>query len=359
MPPWMRELTRRGYGSPTRRLLKSTSATRLQVQWFGDFARRGAFGRPAASWRHRKPSDRSLRHLMPCFPSRRSAPPTLDSCVWPARSRRWTGSCGLMPWREPRASKTRECLECSRLGSSVLASRLERVRCQAGTDYPELAPDRVTVLSDTDRVDDLIAHSVPFVVVETAGQAEQLVDVLGMKGLADAARFEVVPVLLRDPVPLADEFPPLRWYLPDDRQGLLLARCSELIERVETQAGASQTEKQFVLTPTTAYWVQTGSDLELLLRLRSELDLPVSEEDCRNIVSRMDRPGSRCEAGEAPRHQGFPRAPGRRSWRRCAAGEASGFGGRSRQGRRSCCRSRRACAGRLRADGPECPARVP
>ena len=108
-----------------------------------------------------------------------------------------------------------------------------------------------------------------------------------MKVLKDAAQFEVVPVLLRDPAPLGDEFPALRWYLPDDQAGLLLARCSELIERVETARGASETEKQFVLTPATAYWVQSGGDLELLLRLRAALDLPISEEDCHKIVSRM------------------------------------------------------------------------
>jgi superfamily II DNA or RNA helicase len=163
----------------------------------------------------------------------------------------------------------------------------DQIRAQAGEEFVSLPPAEVTVLSEVGRASDLAAHAVPFIAVRTSADANLLVKRLGMKSLAESARFEVAATLIRDPAPLVDEFPPLQMYMDSKYEGLSLARCSELSERVITVQGTTELPRPFALTPSTAYWNESGGDVELLRTLRRELDLPITEEDCQNIATRQ------------------------------------------------------------------------
>ena len=182
------------------------------------------------------------------------------------------------------------CTDARSLGALLVAMletelRPSKIRAQVGNSFDALPAAQVTALSDSSRAPDLAAHSVPFVIVDSVSHAERLVSVLGMKSLGDAARFEIVAVPVLEPSPLVDEFPPLRWYIPDQHANLLLARCSDLSERVVTAEGTTEVEKPYVLTASTVYWTQAGDDYDLLSRLRVDLDLQIDEEDCRKLAS--------------------------------------------------------------------------
>jgi superfamily II DNA or RNA helicase len=210
-------------------------------------------------------------------------------------------------WADATA-RAASCTDPAALGALLVGMftaglRPDRVYAQVGQAFDRLPPTQVTVIWNETRAADLLAHGVPFVTVTTAAHAEQLVDGLGMKSLAEAARFQVIAVQIREPAPLVDEFPPLRWYIPEEHAGLLLARCSELSERVITAEGTTEVDRSYLLTPSTVFWNQAGGDLELLRRLRIDLDLRIDEDDCTNVASRranQEREGRLAELRALP-----------------------------------------------------------
>lgn len=160
------------------------------------------------------------------------------------------------------------------------------IRCRAGDGFGSFLPSEVVVVSDPEDLERVRRHKIPVVLAPSQQAADSLVTDLGMHRMADSVRIVVEGSLVRDPAPLIDEFPPLRWYLPPERRGLLLARCDELQEAIVTPAGTTYEDREYVLDDDRAWWLDRLGDLDLLHRLRSDLGLAITDEDCDKLANR-------------------------------------------------------------------------
>ena len=107
-----------------------------------------------------------------------------------------------------------------------------------------------------------------------------------MVPMDDSVRIVVEGSVLRDPMPLIDEFPPLRWYLDEAGTSLVLARCSELNETIVTSSGTTYEDREYVRDDIQIWWLDRLGDAALLLRLRDDLGLAITDEDCARLAAR-------------------------------------------------------------------------
>ncbi|MGW7824140.1 DEAD/DEAH box helicase [Streptomyces puniciscabiei] len=113
----------------------------------------------------------------------------------------------------------------------------ETVRCRVGNEWQMRPDNEIAVALTRAEYEELIREKHPALLVDAEAdreQAQYMITEWGMRRVTDVVekRVRAVPVGL--PVPLLDEYPPLRQRLGSRANGALLQRCSELEEVVRT-----------------------------------------------------------------------------------------------------------------------------
>jgi superfamily II DNA or RNA helicase len=193
-------------------------------------------------------------------------------------------------WMEA-VDRADECEDDPTLGALVMAS-VQRgivptsIRCRVGATFENRPPGDVTVTDDPEELSKLVPHAVPVLLAPSTEAAAALISTIGMRPASDSVRFEVDAVPLRDAVPIVDEFPALRLYMHDAHLGLLLARCTELREGIVTSLGTTYTDRDYIRDEARIWWHDSLGDEALLRRMRDDLSLPITEDDCRTLATR-------------------------------------------------------------------------
>ncbi|MFG3064415.1 DEAD/DEAH box helicase [Streptomyces sp. NPDC048231] len=120
----------------------------------------------------------------------------------------------------------------------------EAVRCRVGDEWQMRPDNEIAVALTRAEYEELIREKHPALLVDAEGdreQAEYMITEWGMRRVSDVVEKRVRAVPVGPPVPLVDEYPPLRQRLGSRANGLLLQRCSELEEVVRTPNGSRPT----------------------------------------------------------------------------------------------------------------------
>jgi superfamily II DNA or RNA helicase len=120
----------------------------------------------------------------------------------------------------------------------------ETVRCRVGNEWQMRPDNEIAVALTRAEYEELIREKHPALLVDAVGdreQAEYMITEWGMRRVSDVVEKRVRAVPVGPPVPLVDEYPPLRQRLGSRANGLLLQRCSELEEVVRTPNGSRTT----------------------------------------------------------------------------------------------------------------------
>jgi superfamily II DNA or RNA helicase len=187
--------------------------------------------------------------------------------------------------------RSESCVDDAALGALV-ADLVEAgkppstIRCRAGTEFGPHAPDAVTVTADPEELARLVPHGIPVLLVPSTSAVDAVVEALGSRTAAEGVRFEVEAAVVRDPAPLVDEFPALRFRLEHSAQGLMLARCTEILFATVTPRGKSVVPREFMIHEGIIYCLDSLGDLELIRRLAESLRLDLTPSEMATLASK-------------------------------------------------------------------------
>jgi superfamily II DNA or RNA helicase len=164
------------------------------------------------------------------------------------------------------------------------------IRCRVGHSHDVRPTATVTVVSDPDLVVLLDQTAEPYVHVETAEQAQLLIERWSLRDANTAVRSEVAPVESGEAEALADAYPMLRPRLDPHQRAMLLQPCSEIrIDRF-TESGRISESKQIIVEGDTIFYCDDIDQRRLLMDVAGTLGIVLTDADVdaifRNLAAR-------------------------------------------------------------------------
>ena len=280
-------------------------------------------------------------------------------------------------WADVPDTLVDECLAAAAAGPVTEAARLyvaladepaidrpESLRCMQGGTATLAAPETVAVCDD-ESVGELLAQGAACVLpVSSREQKQKLLDAWGLTDASELVARRIAVAPLGDPIPLVDEFSPLRRRLDPSKRSLELQRCDEIRIVEEAVGGTRSSDVDFARDGDRLYCLDDLGPPALLRRIGRELGIDMAPDEIERVLQGAENRrvkdltrkvrglGFRCRApGGAPRGRGAALAPSalgaqclhRPTWRAYArtARRARDLGARRRRDQDLRCRAGR------------------
>jgi len=160
--------------------------------------------------------------------------------------------------------------------------------CEVDSQVKCLSPGDILVTCSRLERARLVSDGRAFIEVESEGEVDSLVRHWGLMPASTAVMTQVVAIPAGDPTPLTDEFPGISFFIADQADDLLLARCAELRVESVTDSGKTSEDVEFLAEGNTIYWLNTSDDDQLLSRLAQHLGLPTAGPDYELLRAGVD-----------------------------------------------------------------------
>ncbi|WP_433320173.1 DEAD/DEAH box helicase [Micromonospora chersina] len=174
------------------------------------------------------------------------------------------------------------------LACSYLPVAPPRIRCLVGADPGWAAPGEVTMAVDAGQRRRLSDHDVPVLPVPPEA-VDGLRTAWGLSVLDDVLRNEVRAVPVREPVPVEDLFPRLRFLPGRPLHGVQVVACSELEELVSGPNGRQARPASMLRADDVVYSLEPYDDATLLRRLRDRFGLQLTDQQVEQILAHNDQ----------------------------------------------------------------------
>jgi superfamily II DNA or RNA helicase len=162
-------------------------------------------------------------------------------------------------------------------------------RCRIGDTWATRPDDEITLAVGQDEYRALRAEQLPALLVQSAQDAELMVERWGMLRYSDVISRETREVPEGDPVPLVELFPALRQRLNSGNRSSMVQRCTELEEVTRTPNGTHTSPLDAVRQDGTVK-VRVPLEPEPMLRLIDrELGLGLGAAGCRAVLEHQER----------------------------------------------------------------------
>ena len=174
------------------------------------------------------------------------------------------------------------------LACSHLPAAPPRIRCLVGADQSWAGPGEVTMVVDAGQRRRLRDHDVPMLPVPPEA-VDGLRAAWGLSVIDEVLSNEVRAVPVREPVPLEDLFPRLRFLPGRPMHGVRVVACSELEELVSGPNGRQARPVSMLRSDDVVYCLEPYDDATLLRRLRGGFGLQVTDRQAEQILTHNDQ----------------------------------------------------------------------